>query len=128
MERARVVHSLAVPALDLICNHGGFFQRETIKQQIDFCGRGRVRQTFVCDRANNFVSQRRVGINGSTDRNEDQSSQDSTMRKVHGCAAPVKTSATHRANGIARKILQTRFHQSPEELREHETKGCAPAA
>src|SRR5262249_27218212 len=38
----------------------------------------------------------------------------------------VKTSATYRANDIARRTIQTRFRRSPEELRERETKARAP--
>src|SRR5437870_2395794 len=64
-ERSWIVHSLFVPALDLVCNYSGLFQSKSVEQHPDLrCGR-RVRQSLVCNSTNDLMPQRAVSKNRS---------------------------------------------------------------
>jgi hypothetical protein len=60
MERFWIVHSLFIPAFDLICNHRCFLQRNPIQERADFGSRRRVRQSLVCNRTHDLMPKRSV--------------------------------------------------------------------
>src|SRR4030095_11678890 len=62
MKCPRIVYTLLVLPFDLVSNDGGFFQSKAIQQRADLCGRGRVCQSFVRDRADDLMSKRAVRL------------------------------------------------------------------
>lgn len=62
MKRPWIINTLFVPAFDLVGNDRGFFQSKSVQQRADLCGRGRVRQSFVRDRADDLMSKRTVRV------------------------------------------------------------------
>ena len=65
MKRPWIINTLFVPAFDLVGNDRGFFQSKSVQQRADLRGRGRVRQSFVRDRADDLMSERAVRLHGS---------------------------------------------------------------
>ena len=54
-----------VPAFDFVCNYGSFFQAKFVEEYRDLCGHGRAGQSFIGNRADDFMSQRAVRLRRS---------------------------------------------------------------
>ena len=61
-ERLRIVHSLFVPALNRVGKNGRFFQGKAVDQDADFRRSGGVRQSLVCNCADNLVAKRGISV------------------------------------------------------------------
>jgi hypothetical protein len=61
-ERPEIVRSLAVPAFNLVQDHGGLLKRKPIEQRAESCSCRGVRQSLLRDCANNLVAKWAISL------------------------------------------------------------------
>src|SRR6266566_5498088 len=81
MERPWIVHSLLVPAFDFVCNYGSFFQTKSVEDYRDLCGHGRAGQSFIGNRADDFMSQGAVRLRRSGGPEDGRNCQEQTTAR-----------------------------------------------
>src|SRR6266404_5472064 len=52
-----IIHAFLIPAFDFVRNHGCFLQGKPTDQPTDLCRGGRVRQSFVGNRPDDFMAE-----------------------------------------------------------------------
>jgi hypothetical protein len=62
MKRPWIVDASFVPRSDLVRNNGGFLERNPTQQPVHLLGGGRICQSFVCNRTDDFMSKRTVRL------------------------------------------------------------------
>src|SRR5215471_20540300 len=116
---AWIVDAIFVPGFDFIGDGRRAFQRDSISERVNPLSSRRIGDQFIGDTANDFVASRSVPEQGAANCDNTDGNDKFPVDRSQEHSAPIKTSPTCLANGIASRIIRMRFHRARAEW-------CAP--